>query len=115
MTSYAATSSDRIAAVFKRVPSFTNDKSAFIAWKDQLRVAVSIVDKPMFAVLNGQPRPTDEAAGRQWDRKNSYLFSLLFLSTSGPAAATIRRFLYTEDETSTTRGSATGKVRGRPL
>lgn len=92
------TSSDRIAAVLKRVPTFSNDKTAFVSWEDELRVAVCMVDRTMFSIQNGQARPTNEVAGRKWDRKNSDLFALLFLTTSEPATATIGRLLFVEGE-----------------
>ena len=69
----------------------------FLEWSSKLRVSLSLYSKPIFDTVQGSQRPSDldndQVTAREgWDDASHNLFSILYLTTSGPAFSVVRRF-----------------------
>ena len=83
--------------VVKQVSKFDGKKANdFLEWSSKLRISLSLYRKPIFEIVQGLQRPSDldnnQATSREgWDGANHNLFSIIFLTTSGPAFSVVRR------------------------
>ena len=69
----------------------------FLEWSSKLRVSLSLYSKPIFEIVQESQRPsgldTDQVTSREGgDDANHNLFSILCITTSGPAFSVVRRF-----------------------
>ena len=69
----------------------------YLEWSSKLRVSLSLYSRPIFEIVQGSQRRSgldnDQVTAREsWDDANHNLFSILFLTTSGPAFSIVRRF-----------------------
>ena len=84
--------------VVKQVSKFDGKNADdFLEWSSKLRVSLSLYSKPIFEIVQGSQRPSgldnDQVTAREgWDDANHNLFSILYLTTSGPAFSVVRRF-----------------------
>ena len=83
--------------VVKQVSKFDGKKAKdFLEWSYKLRISLSLYSKPIFEIVQGLQRPSDldnnQATSRDcWDDAYHNLFSIIFLTTSGPAFSAVRR------------------------
>ena len=68
-----------------------------VIWSSKLRVGLSFYSKLIFEIVQGSQRPpeldNDQVTAREgWDGVNHNLFSILYLTTSGPAFSVVCRF-----------------------
>ena len=76
--------------VVKQVSKFDGKNADdFLGCFSKLRVSLSLYSKPIFEIVQGLQRPSgldnDQVTAREgWDDANYNLFSILYLTTSGP-------------------------------
>ena len=86
-----------IQHVVKQVSKFDGkNANDFLEWSSKLRISLSLYSKPIFEIVQGLQRPSDldnnQATAREsWDDAYHNLFSIFFLTTSGPAFSVVRR------------------------
>ena len=89
---------NNLHAVLKQILYFDGRKADdFLEWSSKLRASLSIYNRAIFNILQGQERPSEtndsqataRAAG---DAVNHDLFSILLFSTGGSAFFVVRRF-----------------------
>ena len=84
--------------VVKQVSKFDGKNADdILEWPSKLRVSLSLYSKPIFEIAQGSQRPSDSdndlvTARDNWHDANHNLFSILFLTTSGPAFSVVQRF-----------------------
>ena len=69
----------------------------FLGWSSKLRVSLSLYSKPIFEIVQGLQWPSgldnNQVTTREgWEYANYNMFSILNLTTSGPAFSVVRRF-----------------------
>ena len=81
-----------VQSVVKQFSKFDGKNADdFLEWSSKLRVSLSLCSKPIFEIVQGSQRPSDldndQVTTREsWDDANNNLFSILFITTSGPAS-----------------------------
>ena len=84
-------STNNFHAIVKQVHKFDGKRAGdFLEWQSKLRTALSLYNRKMYNVLQGQQRPSNEdpdgaTARVTWDIANQNLFGVLFFATIGSA------------------------------
>ena len=91
-------STNNFHAIVKQVNKFDGKRAGdFLEWQSKLRTALSLYDRKIYNVLQGEQRPSNEdpdgaTAHVTWDIANQNLFGVLFFATTGSAFSVVRRF-----------------------
>ena len=87
--------------VLKQLSKFDGKRADnFLEWSPKLRVSLSIYNRAIFNILQGQERPseTDDSqatARTAWDAANQDIFSIMSFSTGGSDVIVVWRFVGT--------------------
>ena len=91
-------STNNFHAIVKQVNKFDGKRAGdFLEWQSKLRTALSLYNRKIYNVLQGEQRPSNEdpdgaTARVTWDIANQNLFGVLFFATTGSAFSVVRRF-----------------------
>ena len=91
-------STNNFHAIVKQVNKFDGKRAGdFLEWQSKLRTALSLYNRNIYNVLQGEQRPSNEdpdgaTARVTWDITNQNLFGVLFFATTGSAFSVVRRF-----------------------
>ena len=96
--------------VLKQILKFDKKADDFLEWSSKLRTSLSIYNRAIFNIMQGQERPSvtdySQATTRAaWDAANQDVFSILFFSTGGSAFFVVRKL----EGTTLEDGSAHGQ------
>ena len=87
---------NHLHVVLKQISKFDGRKGGdFLEWSSKLRASLSIYNKAIFNIFQGQERPPETDDGQAiarsaWGAVNHDLFSVLFVSTGGSAFVVLR-------------------------
>ena len=90
--------------VLKKISKFDSEKADdFLEWSSKLLASLSLYNKAIFNILQGQERPSEtddnqDTARAAWDAANQDLFSMLLFSTGGSMFFIVRKFEGTTPE-----------------
>ena len=85
-------------AIVQQVNKFDGKRAGdFLEWQSKLRTALSLYNRKIYNVLQGEQRPSNEdpdgaTARVTWDIANQNLFGVLFFATTGSAFSVVHRF-----------------------
>ena len=91
-------STNNFHAIVKQVNKFDGKRAGdFLEWQSKLRTALSLYNRKIYNVLQGEQRPSNEdpdgaTARVTRDIANQNLFGVLFFATTGSAFSVVRRF-----------------------
>ena len=91
-------STNNFHAIVKQLNKFDGKRAGdFLEWQSKLRTALSLYNRKIYNVLQGEQRPSNEdpdgaTARVTWDIANQNLFGVLFFATTGSAFSVVRRF-----------------------
>ena len=89
---------NNLHVIVKRITKFDDRKAdVFLEWDSKHYASLSVHNKTIFNVLQGQERPSEfdadqETTRASWDTANQDLYSVLFFTTAGSAFSVVRRF-----------------------
>ena len=89
---------NKLHVVLEQISKFNGKKAGdFLKWSSKLRASLSIYNRAIINILQGQKRPSEtgdsQATARAaWDVANQDLFSMLLFSTGDSAFYVVRRF-----------------------
>ena len=90
--------SNNLHVVLKQTSKFDGNKTDdFLEWSSKLCASLSIYNRAIFTIMQGQERPsetddTQATACAAWDVANQDRFSILLRSTDGSNFFVVRRF-----------------------
>ena len=83
--------------IVKKTTKFDGRRTdEFLEWNFKLRASLSVYNKAIFNVVQGQERPSEFDADQEttrttWDAANQDLYGVLFFTTAGSAFSVVRR------------------------
>ena len=84
--------------IVKQITKFDGRRAdEFLEWNSKLCASLSVYNKTIFNVLQGQERPSEFDADQEttratWDAANQDIYNVLFFTTAGSAFSVVRRF-----------------------
>ena len=87
--------SNKVTTIAKSLPRFDGrDKHEFIEVGGKFKAILSLSALYIFNILMGEQQPTPTELGNlvNWERNNTNLYSMLFLSTSGRSSMVVKRY-----------------------
>ena len=88
---------NKFHVIVKKITKFDGWRAdTFLEWDSMLRASLSVYNKTIFNVLQGQERPSKLDADQKttrttWDGANQELNSLFFFTTAGSAFSVVWR------------------------
>ena len=89
---------NKLHVIVKQITEYDGKRvDEFLEWDSNLRASLSVYNKIIFHILQGQERPSEfdtdqETTRATWDAANQDLYSELFFTAAGSVFSVVRRF-----------------------